>query len=310
VSSKLQSFINNQPSGTTINFKAGGTYRLARAIIISGKRGLVLDGNGARLNLTGTSGDFNSVGIQVRDGSGNTIRDFTMVGNNSQAGTSSVCCSREMQHGIAVLSADDTLIENVAISRTWGDCVYVQARSGAPWPDGVIFRNSRCTLSGRHGVGIIAGQNIRITNNVFDDLGFDVVDIEPNSSRGGANNVVVSDNDIGAYGLTRRYIAKVLAAGGPDTGAAVRNVTLTGNTVAGNRSGYNGAVLGLNVVIKGDRGPRSGFTITNNVAQMTTKGPVMVFTQTSGVTVTGNRQPLSSGQLASFSGSSNVTYRP
>ncbi len=29
----------------------------------------------------------------------------------------------------------------------------------------------------------------------------------------------------------------------------------------------------------------------------------------SGVTVTGNRQPLSSGELASFSGSSNVTYR-
>jgi hypothetical protein len=309
VSSKLQSFINSQPNGTTINFKAGGTYRLAKAVIISAKRGLILDGNGARINMTGTTGDFRSVGFQVRDGSSNTIREFTMVGNNPYAGTSSVCCSKEMQHAIAILSAADTTIENVNISRTWGDCVYVQAHTGGVWPDGVIFRNSRCTLSGRHGVGIIAGQSIRITGNVFDQLGFDVVDIEPNASRAGANDVVVSGNTIGTYGLTHRYIAKVLAAGGPDTGAAVRNVTFTGNTVKGNKSGYNGDVLGLNVVIKGDRGPRSGFTITNNVAGMTARGPLMTFTQTSGVVVTGNRQPLSSGTLATFSGGSNITYK-
>ena len=66
---------------------------------------------------------------------------------------------------------------------------------------------------------------------------------------------------------------------------------------------------GLNIRSKGDRGPRSGFVITDNVGQTAAKGPLMTFTKTDGVTVTGNSQPLTSGELATFSGSTNVTYR-
>ena len=45
------------------------------------------------------------------------------------------------------------------------------------------------------------------------------------------------------------------------------------------------------------------------MAHNAVSGPAMYFTSVQGVTVTGNEQPLSSGtQLASFSGSSNVTY--
>ena len=36
----------------------------------------------------------------------------------------------------------------------------------------------------------------------------------------------------------------------------------------------------------------------------------MTFTQVAGVTVTGNSQPLSSGELATFPGSTGVTYEP
>jgi hypothetical protein len=43
---------------------------------------------------------------------------------------------------------------------------------------------------------------------------------------------------------------------------------------------------------------------------MTAKGPLMTFTETDGVTVTGNTQPLSSGELATFPSSTNVTYVP
>ena len=310
-SSKLQAFINSAPDGSTIVFKAGGTYRLDTALVLSGRRNLTLEGNGARLNLPGTFAGYDSIGIRVEVSTGTTIRNFTMVGNNSEAGTSAACCSREAQHGIAVLSADATLIEDMDIRRVWGDCVYVNYRTGlaGDWSDGVTFRDSSCTLTGRHGVGIIAGRNLRIERNVFDQIGFMIVDIEPNDSSGGASDVLVADNTIGSYGLTDQYVAHVLAAGGPKTGAAVRNVTVTRNTVAGNRAGYNGAVLGLNVRILGDRGPRSGFTVTNNVAQMTAKGPLMSFTKVSGVTVTGNSQPLSSGELATFPGSTNVTYR-
>ena len=74
----------------------------------------------------------------MRDGStGTTIRNLTMVGNNHQAGTSEACCSRENNHGIAVLSAVDTLIEDVDMSRIWGDCLYVNRADGGVWSDGV-----------------------------------------------------------------------------------------------------------------------------------------------------------------------------
>jgi hypothetical protein len=312
VTSQLQSFINSAPDGSTIVFKAGGTYRLDSALVISGRRNLTLEGNGARLELTGTSGRFESIGIRVEVSTGTTIRNFTMVGNDSEAGTSAACCSREAQHGIAVLSADATLIEDMDIRRVWGDCVYVNYRFGlaGDWSDGVTFRDSTCTLTGRHGVGLIAGKNVRIERNVFDQIGYMIVDIEPNDSSGGASDVLVADNTIGSYGLTDQYVAAVLSAGGPDTGAPVTNVTVTRNTVAGNRAGYDGAVLGVNIRSKGDRGPRSGFTITDNVGQMTAKGPLMTFTETDGVTVTGNTQPLSSGELATFPSSTNVTYVP
>ena len=143
-----------------------------------------------------------------------------MVGNNSEAGTSAACCSREAQHGIAVLSADATLIEDMDIRRVWGDCVYVNYRSGlaGDWSDGVTFRDSSCTLTGRHGVGIIAGKNLRIERNVFDQIGFMIVDIEPNDSSGGASDVLVADNTIGSYGLTDQYVTHCSRPAGRNRG--------------------------------------------------------------------------------------------
>ena len=236
-----------------------------------------------------------------------------MVGNNTQAGTSEACCSREAQHGIAVIGNTDTLIEDVDIRRVWGDCVYVNgtvtssAPNGIIWADGVTFRDSTCRLTGRHGVGIIAAEHVRIARVHFDEIGFMVVDIEPGGSNEGATDVVIRDNTVGSYGLTDSWVSWLLEAGGAN-GSVVRDVTVTGNTVEGNPNGYNGAMTGLHIAIKGEKGPRSNFTVTNNTAKSRAGGPVMYFNNVDGVTVTGNVQPLSSGEMAAFSGSSEVTY--
>lgn len=316
VSDELQSFINNTPNGSTIVFKAGGRYRLDEALRISGRRNLTLEGNGARLDLPTTFDGYSSIGIHVRDGStGTTIRNLTMVGNNHEAGTSDACCSREAQHAIAVLSADDTLIEGVDIRRTWGDCLYINAASvpGGAWSNGVTFRDSTCRLTGRHGVGIIRAANIRIVDNVFDEIGFMVIDIEPGASDAGARDVVIRGNDIGTYGIGDFDNSWLLAACGKD-GAVVRDVTLTGNAIEGNRIGWSGSITrpwrALSVWVCGDNAPRENFVVTDNVAQASVTGPAMYFTEVDGVTVTGNIQPLTSGELARFSGSTDVTYRP
>jgi hypothetical protein len=311
VSGELQAVIDDAPNGSTIVFKAGGTYRLDEGLHVSGRRNLTLDGRGARLDLPRTDLGFRSIGIQVRGGStGTTIRDFVLVGNHAAAGTSGAYeADRQNNHGIAVLSAKDTLIEGVVMRRIWGDCLYVSRDAGGAWSDGVTLRGSTCRLTGRHGVGLIAGSNIRIVNSVFDELGLFVVDIEPNQGDEGADGVVVRGNDIGSYGLTDQWDSWLLAAcGGKTTNATIRDVTVTGNTVEGNRQGWSGQVKALHLKICGERGVREDFTVTDNVAQATVTGPAMTFTEVDGVTVTGNRQPLSSGTLATFPGSTGVTY--
>ena len=86
----------------------------------------------------------------------------------------------------------------------------------------------------------------------------------------------------------------MLAACGPDTGAVIKDVTVTGNTVEGNIQGWSGKIKALSLPVpRGDRGPRSNFVVTDNVAQSAVAGPAIVFTQVAGVTVTGNTQPLS-----------------
>jgi hypothetical protein len=183
---------------------------------------------------------------------------------------------------------------------------------GGTWSDGAIFRDSTCALTGRHGVGIIRAEDTIITGNRFEQIGFDVVDIEPGAADGGATGVVFRDNDVGAYGLTDSYNSWLLAACGAE-GAAIRDVTVTGNTVLGNRIGWSGSVTrpwrALSVVVCGDDGPRSGFSVTDNTAQNAVTGPALYFTDVAGVTVSGNVQPLTSGQLATFPGSTGVTYR-
>jgi len=85
---------------------------------------------------------------------------------------------------------------------------------------------------------------------------------------------------------------------------------VTGNTVEGNRAGWSGKTKALHLKVCGDRGPRRNFVVKQNVALSTVAGPAMTFTRVNGVTVTGNKQPLSRGSLATFPGSSGVKYDP
>ena len=166
-------------------------------------------------------------------------------------------------------------------------------------------------VTGRHGVGIIRAKDVRIVNNRFDQIGFMVVDIEPGAADAGADGVVFRGNDVGTYGLTDYDNSWLLAACGK-AGADVRNVTVRDNTVEGNRIGWSGNITrpwrALSLWVCGDNAPRANFVVTDNVAQNAVSGPAMVFTGVKGLTVTGNEQPLSSGKLASISGSTDVTY--
>ena len=310
VSSKLQAFINDAPNGSTIRLRAGGTYRLGEVLRLRGKQRITIDGNGATLKLSGSG--FTSTAIFVEQRSDDVvIRDVTIAGNHAAAGTSAACCDGEGQHGIAVWGSTDVLIERVDVSRVGGDCFNVNAHDKTVWSKRVTIRDSVCQLTGRMGVHINAGADVRIVDNVFDQIGYAVIASEPNQNDLGATDVVIRGNDIGSYSLTSNYKGYLFyACDAPwsNGGAVVRDVTVTGNTVAGNRAGKDNSMMGLRTLIC-DEVNASNIVVTNNTAGKPVDGPVMRINDVTGVTVTGNTQPLSSGQLATFPGSSNVTYR-
>ena len=230
------------------------------------------------------------------------------MGQHAAAGTKDALGPGENHNAIAVYGSTNVLIERVDIRRVGGDCLYVSAHERRIWSDGVTFRDSTCRLTGRMGVTVIAGSRIRVVNNTFDEIGYAVVGIEPDAGNEGASDVVVRDNTVGSYSLTDKYEGFLFyACNAPwSDGAVVRDVTVSGNTVAGNLAGMGG-MRGIHTLICANTTP-TNYTITNNTAAKAVAGPVLRILGTKGVTVTGNKQPLSSGSLATFSGSTNVTY--
>ena len=303
-----RTFIRNAPNGSTIVFKAGGTYRLGKVVRRLGQEGHHARGQ-RRHAQAHRAIDFFGAGIFVEQLSEDiTIRDLKIVGQHAAAGTKDALGGGENQNAIAVYGSTNTLIERVDIRASAATACTSAPHERQVWSDGVTFRDSTCRLTGRMGVTIIAGSRIRVVNNIFDEIGYSVVGIEPDAGNEGARDVVMRDNTVGSYSLTDKYEGALFyACNAPwSDGAVVRDVTVSGNTVAGNLAG-KGGMRGLHLTICADVAP-TNYTITNNTAAKAVAGPVLRIWGTNGVTVTGNKQPLSSGTLASFSGSTNVTY--
>ena len=308
VATALQTFVDGVPDGSTIVFQAGGTYSMSRGLVLDGRHDLVFWGNGATIQATGPATLLVSSAFLVQRGSqGITIRDLNLIGNNPDAGTAAAYHQGlENQIGVAIYGSFDIEIANVTMERFYSDCVYIGA-DGPTWSERVSVHDSSCSLNGRQGVGIVAARDVTFERDHFDAISLFVVDIEPDLASEGATNVTLSDSSIGSYGLSSSGTSWVLAAEGA-AGSTVSHVAVSGNTITGNpRAGSGDLALGLTVTVR-DRGPRTDFVVRDNTSSITMSGPTMQFTGVDGVTVTGNRQPLSSGELAIFPGSDGVTY--
>jgi hypothetical protein len=308
VSAALASFIASVPDGSTIVFAAGGTYlgnlRLTR------RNNLVLEGNGATLKSLGYAKDV----LNLTASSHIVVRNLTLLSDNADAGTPNALHigSPEYSAGIWIRGSRYIEVANVRTSRTWGDGIYVGSYlTYADWSDTVWIHDSRLELTGRSGIVVDAGRNVTIERNTINAVGMHVFNIEPfGSTAEGATNVRFLNNTIGSYGLTKSYVAFFFAACGV-AGSTVRDITVSGNTVAGNAAGYDGKPLGLHIIVATAR--RQNIVVTNNRGNLAADGTkypgaVMYFNHVDGVTVTGNVQPLASGVLVKFADSTGVTY--
>ena len=306
-SAKLASFIAGVPDGSTIVFAAGGTYRLNHGIVLDNRHNLVFEGNGSTLKAAGSGSAVTDSPFDLDKGdTGITIQDFTLLGDNPTAGTSSAYHSgAENQIGVAIYGAKNVSVNNVTISGSYGDCFYVGMSSPSTWSDTVSFTNSTCERAGRSGVAIVAGSHVTVANDTFASLAMHVFNVEPDNSSGGGTYITFRNNNVGTYGISAQYSGYFFGADGAP-GASVHDITVTGNTVTGNpHAGYDGSVRALNTTVEVSR--RANIIFTNNTATLSAPGPVLLFSHVDGLTVTGNHQPLSSGSLTRISDCTSVT---
>ncbi len=305
-STALNAFIKSTPDGTTIVFKSGATYRLDQGLVLTNRHNLVLEGNGATLRANNAGSTWLGGPVNLfRGNSYITIRDFKLVGNNGNT-TTVYNPGQENQHGVGIWGGSHIEVADNTISRTNGDGVYVSSDDAThASADTVWIHDNTFSYVGRNGIALTAGSHVTIEHNSFDKIGYHVFDVEPDFSYQQVTDVTIRSNTIGSYSHTTAFIGFFFQVYSPAS-PTVRNITVTGNQVAGiAHEGYDGAARGMNVkvIVPGT----SNITVTNNTATQAAPGPILYFANVNGVTATGNSQPLSSGSLAQFSNCTNVT---
>jgi hypothetical protein len=308
VTEALNTFIAAVPDGSRIDFDAGGEYRMSRGLEVSGKRGLVFEGNGATLAMAGSDRSV----LAIEGSSDIVVRNLSIEGDNADAGTADAYHpdGQEFSHGIAVRGSHGVEIVDVEITDVWGDGIFIGVRGTAyaDWSSGVWIHDCTIERNGRMGIVVNAGRDVIVERVGFDEIAISVFDIEPDEAAEGAEDVTFRDNTVGSYGLTNRYGASLLEASGLD-GATVRGIALSANVVTGAPSGLDGTMLGIHTRIDARR--TQDIWITDNTGigaadGSRLSGAVLDLAHIDGLTVTRNTQPLETGQLLLIRDSTEV----
>ena len=268
VSAALNGWIATVPDGSTILFKAGGTYRLSQGIQIANRHGLTFAGNGATLRSTGSGSDQlaslfvmgHQYGSYWRFGNTDiTVRDFTLLGNDPTPGSYG---GGESQAGMEIEGVAGLDVSNVTVRAVYGDGFKVGDQSS-----GVVIHDSHVVSAGRNGVSIISASQTTVRDSAFDTIGYVTFDVEPNTSSQPSDTLLFTNNTAGTWG------AEFFALDGSHTGAAINNVTVTGNVVSGKSLSTfvdnGGTTRNRNITFTGNSGATSGVLTFRHVDGLT-----------------------------------------
>jgi hypothetical protein len=155
--------------------------------------------------------------------------------------------------------------------------VYLGAEGGT-WTSNVHIHDSHFEANGRQGIAVTGGRDILIEHNYIGQVRRSSIDLEPHSENGGAETIVIRENDFGPGRLL------FLASAG--IGSNVGQVTIESNRLE----------RAMQIVVIPPEGYRRGpFSIINNVSVVRFGAPValMRFFRVDGLTVRGNVMALS-----------------
>jgi hypothetical protein len=246
VTGAINAFLASVPNGATAEFRAGATYRIEGTVEVVDRRGLIIDGKGARFIANEREPDAyatrSSAGVLVKypwrtrihwsieGGSNVVVRNMTIRGANFAGGRSDAAYveALEAQHGVAVAGAENVLVENVSVSYVFGDFVYIGGRTVnkvTVIPRNVTVRGGTWSNNGRQGIAITDGDGVLVDGIRMTETRRASIDLESNSAASVIRNVTIRNSYFGPGRLLW------LAAAG--SGGAMENVTLENNRLAG-----------------------------------------------------------------------------
>jgi hypothetical protein len=278
----LNAWIASLPAGATAALQAGGCYQLDRTLVISGKSGLTLDGNGATLlrktptppelqygNAANTTRAFNRhVFIDRSDHV--VVRELTVRGLNTTSGMapgtpgynsyyepakfgSQFTAELYGEAGLMAQNVDYLTLQDFNTDATWGDGITLGQETGEAVNHAKLL-NVSVDRNGRQGVALVAAEDALLDGlRVLHSYAVGV-DIEPNGAAAGVRNVEIRNSTLnsrtGAFAVTGSAAAAARADG----------LYIHHNVVLGN----NSSRPWLTGTVGTAQGPRSGWRITNN----------------------------------------------
>lgn len=283
VTASLQAVLDAAPNGATIRFAPRARYLIRSALVLDHRVNVLLDGRGATIILAPGDGKARRnlwlIGCrEVR------ITDLALLGANPHPGV--LDDARQYEHGIWIDGGGGIEVASVTVTDPWGDCVYLGDGDGRQgWVDGVWIHDSSCSGTGRNGISIVAGRNVRIERNTLATIGLHAIDVEPNPPSGGfvqgADRIEVVGNRVS--GPVSEYF---FAANG---WGPVDNLTIEQNVLTGTPMRLTVQPLPASrqvrrsVLVSGNRSD-TPFNIKDD--------PAMKFAAVIGLTVTDNDVPL------------------
>ncbi len=216
----INSWIQSVPDGSTLVFHPGACYRVDGALQLVDRHDLVINGLGATFKAV-AKGDLWRDQWAIIGGNNITLKNMTAQGVNPAPKYDP---RYEGQHNFQIYGAANITLDNVHGKNAHGDFVGVD-------PDGrvtpviparnITVRNSTANIVGRMTVFCGYCDGLTVDNNVFSGNGYDVIDLETEYDYGYNRNIRITNNVIND--LRYAFVASIPASND------VRNVVISGN---------------------------------------------------------------------------------
>jgi hypothetical protein len=271
VENQVMAWLATVPDGNTARFAAGACYGQDGTITLTGRSGLVIDGQGAEFRAL-TMGGAHRANWRFFGGANLAIQNVAVRGTNPAGGYTA---GFEWQHGFSVEGVQGMTLANVEARETWGDGIYLDHGVASPAcgddassARNVVITGATLERSGRQGVAVVDAEHVTVQDSAIGPVALANVDLETDDDCGLARHITIARNQFGAHSWG------VVDSVGFGANPQVGDVTVTDNTESVAASGCFAPIRILSPVVpEGQpRVYRHDYTFTGNRLRGTRNG--------------------------------------